>query len=127
MEKSSQRLMQSLHYYDIYLSTIVHTHESLMLTVLLFIPSIMFSPKAIAGVIFLMSYHFGITYSIYYVIAITLTLLITTFTKRIFRRDRPKPRNNLTLKPMYFRSLETNFSFPSGDSAQAGVFAFFFL
>jgi membrane-associated phospholipid phosphatase len=87
----------------------------------------MFSPKAIAAPIFLMTYHFGINYSIYYVIAITGALLITTFTKRIFRRDRPKPRNNLTLKPMYFRSLETNFSFPSGDSAQAGVFAFFYL
>ena len=53
---------------------------------------------------------------------ILVTLLICTFTKRIFKRDRPvlpdyedeKTPNRRTFD---VRSHETNYSFPSGDAA----------
>lgn len=102
-------------YWDVYISALIHGHESLMLTVLLFIPSLIFSPKTIAIPIFFITYTYGIYYGVRYVITICICLLITTYIKAILQRPRPKPRPQLTLKPMYFRNKETNYSMPSGD------------
>lgn len=117
----------SLAYIDVYLSTIVHAHESLMLTVLLFIPSLLFSPKAIAAPIFLITKLFGYTYAIQYVVAICVALVATLQMKKQFNRPRPKPRPELTMKTMYFRNQETNKSMPSGDCTQAAVFCCYFI
>ena len=51
------------------------------------------------------------------------TASITTCIKRLTRRDRPPPAS-LAHKIFNIRGLETNFSFPSGDSAQSAVIAF---
>jgi membrane-associated phospholipid phosphatase len=51
-----------------------------------------------------------------------LTASITTFLKRLTKRDRP-PAASLAHKIFNIRALETNFSFPSGDSAQGAVIA----
>ncbi|CAK73591.1 unnamed protein product (macronuclear) [Paramecium tetraurelia] len=124
---SLQRVFEKLIYWDVYLSAVIHGHESLMLTVMLFLPSLIFSPKTIAAPIFFITYQYGYAYSIRYVISIVLSLALTTFFKKHFKRPRPKPRPQLSLKPMYFRNKETNYSLPSGDCAQAAAFLFYFL
>ncbi|CAD8064854.1 unnamed protein product [Paramecium primaurelia] len=124
---SLQRVFEKLLYWDVYLSAIIHGHESLMLTVMLFLPALIFSPTTIAAPIFFITYQYGYAYSIRYVISIVLSLVLTTFFKKHFKRPRPKPRPQLSLKPMYFRNKETNYSLPSGDCAQAATFLFYFL
>ena len=51
-----------------------------------------------------------------------LTLLTTTLLKRFFGRLRPSDRIRV-LRTFNLRSLEHNFSLPSGDSAQAALWA----
>jgi membrane-associated phospholipid phosphatase len=51
-----------------------------------------------------------------------LTALLTTLGKRLTKRVRPCP-STLGRKFFNLRSLESNFSFPSGDSAQGSVLA----
>ena len=110
-------MFEKFLYWDVYISAIIHGHESLMLTIMLFIPALIFSPKAITIPIFMITYFYGYSYAVRYVITIVVALLITTYIKAFTRRPRPKPRPQLTLKPMYFRNKETNFSMPSGDCA----------
>ena len=70
--------------------------------------------------------------AIYYLVNVLILLAITTTLKRLFGRPRPtRPdyenpdcKNARTID---LRSRETNASFPSGDSAQAGLFSFFLM
>lgn len=124
---SDSPALRKLVYLDVYISSIIHGYESLMLTVLLFIPAWLFSPQLILAPIGLLAYTFGFFQAASYVISIVLALLSSTYLKRLYRRPRPKPRTNLPLKPMFFRDKESNYSMPSGDCTQAAVFVYYFL
>jgi membrane protein implicated in regulation of membrane protease activity len=109
--------LAKMHYWDVFISTLLHTHESLLLTVLLFVPALLFSPKVIAFPIYVIYSLDGWDFALLYITAILISVVVTVRLKRFLGRQRPKPRPSLTLKPMYFRSLETNCSMPSGDAA----------
>jgi membrane-associated phospholipid phosphatase len=51
-----------------------------------------------------------------------ITLALTTLGKRKLRRDRPAS-NSIADRLFNLRALESNFSFPSGDSAQGAALA----
>lgn len=54
---------------------------------------------------------------IYLLLCCTITVSITQFGKRLFGRHRPDPKQ-LASKRLDFRTRLTNYSFPSGDTAQ---------
>ncbi|CDW79002.1 membrane-associated phospholipid phosphatase [Stylonychia lemnae] len=63
-------------------------------------------------------------YVIQYVAQVVVVLMLTTITKRLFKRQRPNvpaPAKRM----VDFRTKETNGSMPSGDTAQAALFAFY--
>ncbi|CAK92984.1 unnamed protein product (macronuclear) [Paramecium tetraurelia] len=123
-EMSLQRVFKKLIYWDVYLSRFLNDNESLILTVMLYLPSLIFSPKTLIAPIFFIAYQYGYTYSIRYVISIVLSLILTTFFKNHFKRPRPKPRPQLSIA---FGYKEGNYSLPSGGCAQAATFLFYFL
>lgn len=54
---------------------------------------------------------------------VVVVLAVTTFLKRITARHRPEPSSTRqSLLHYNFRGKETNYSMPSGDSAQAAAF-----
>ena len=58
-------------------------------------------------------------------LCILFTLVITTVSKRILKRERPKIHG--IPRMCNLRKNETNKSMPSGDTAQATLFAFYIL
>lgn len=62
-EMSTEYLYRKLIYWDVYISALIHGHESALLTVLLFIPTMLFSPKLIVVPIFIITKLFGYIYS----------------------------------------------------------------
>jgi hypothetical protein len=119
-------LTAKIHYWDVFLSSLLHQHETLVLTVLLFLPAMLFSPTLIALPILAILRLNGWEYTVLYIAAIALGLFVSTTLKKHLGRSRPKARQGLLLKPMYFRSKESNNSMPSGDSVQAGCFVIFY-
>lgn len=59
---------------------------------------------------------------IYLLLSCTITVSITQFGKRLFARHRPDPKQ-LAPKALDFRTRLTNYSFPSGDTAQAAAYS----
>merc|ERR1719295_1847483 len=59
---------------------------------------------------------------IYLLLSCTITVSITQFGKRLFGRHRPDPKQ-LASKRLDFRTRLTNYSFPSGDTAQAAAYS----
>ena len=55
-------------------------------------------------------------------IACTITVIITEFGKKYFARHRPDP-TTFGPKVLDFRTRLTNFSFPSGDTAQSAAYS----
>ena len=58
-----------------------------------------------------------------------ILVFVTTHMKRLFKRPRPilpdySDPKTLNARSFDMRSVETNFSFPSGDAAQAALFMF---
>lgn len=74
---SSEYLYRKLIYWDVYISALIHGHESALLTVLLFIPTMLFSPKLIVVPIFIITKFYGYFYSFQYICTILLALLAT--------------------------------------------------
>jgi membrane-associated phospholipid phosphatase len=63
-------------------------------------------------------------YILQYIAQILIVLILTTFKKKFFARNRPTVPS-ASQRTIDFRTKETNGSFPSGDTAQAALFAFF--
>jgi membrane-associated phospholipid phosphatase len=72
-------------------------------------------------------YLYGIEHALKYVTVIVAALMLSTYLKRRIKRQRPKMRDDMMLKPMIIRKRENNHSMPSGDSIQAGVFLYAYL
>jgi hypothetical protein len=115
-EKVSLTFLENLAVVDVLVSTFIHKHESVMLTVLLFIPAVLFNPKVIILPIGFMAYLFGPFMAFKYLCCVGIGLLVSTFLKRRIGRPRPPSYDKLLLKPMILRKAEKNFSMPSGDS-----------
>jgi len=59
---------------------------------------------------------------IYLLLSCTITVSVTQFGKKFFGRHRPDPKT-LAPKKLDFRTRLTNYSFPSGDTAQAAAYS----
>lgn len=124
---SNMSIPNQLRFWDLFLSGVVHKYENLSVTCLLLPPSLMFNPHFIAIPIFIIWYNTDFWHTFKYIVAIGVALAISTYMKRYIKRPRPAMVQGLTMKPSIIRKRENNFSMPSGDSIQAGVFLYTYL
>ena len=81
----------------------VHKHQSLMLSVLLFPPAIIFYPYLILIPVGFMAVSFGFDIGLKYAISVLIVLGASTFLKKRIARPRPHMREEMTFKPMILR------------------------
>lgn len=86
-----------------------------------YIFAFIFNPIPIILYIIFIFYSIPFRISFKILLTVLLGVLFTTILKRYFKRERPKNLNN---RKYDFRSVETNYSMPSGDSLQSGLWAF---
>lgn len=86
-----------------------------------YIFAFIFNPIPIILYITLIFYLFPFKLSFKILLTVLIGVLFTTILKRYFKRERPKDLYN---RKYDFRSVETNYSMPSGDSLQSGLWAF---
>ena len=84
-------------------SGIIHKHESLLLTALLFPAGVMFYPQLIALPTLFLYVNFGSATTIQYFTCVLLGLAASSYLKRKLNRPRPPVIANLTMKPMFLR------------------------
>lgn len=89
-----------------------------------FLFAFIFNPLPIISYLVLL--YFTVEFLLFIKILLTVIfgLSVTTILKRYFKRQRPDLLNN---RKYNFRSVEKNFSMPSGDSLQAGLWSMILL
>merc|ERR1719203_124886 len=84
--------------------------------------AVVFGSKFMPITILLSIFLVDIPGFIYLLLSCTSTVAFTQFSKRMFGRKRPDPKT-LAPKKLDFRTRLTNYSFPSGDTAQAAAYS----
>ena len=114
------RILTYLTKHDITYSHKLHQVDLGPLDYLLAIPGLCCSSHCVPGIIALTYLSTSIPLGLVTTIASVATVLTTEPFKKLTRRDRPA---HPTIHPrlLNLRSLLTNYSFPSGDSAQSAV------
>jgi len=110
---------------DKHFSGYLHRMNLGIIDYLLVIPGLICSSHCVPGIIILTYLTISIKFGIFFTISSVLTVVLTEIMKKNTQRDRPD-FHTINSRHMNLRSLLTNFSFPSGDSAQSAVLAFVF-
>lgn len=114
------RILSYLTKRDLTYSRLIHQVNLGPLDYLLAIPGLCCSSHCVPGIIALIFLSTSIPLGLLTTVASVATVLTTEPFKKSTRRDRPA---HSTIHPrlLNLRSLLTNYSFPSGDSAQSAV------
>ena len=112
--------MQALRESDFRVSRAVHDLQLGWFDFVLAGFALLCSAWGVPVLVFLIAGSLGVTVAVGYVTLVFLGLVLTTLVKRGTRRPRPDKHGR---RMVSLRWMENNFSFPSGDSYQAAVFA----
>eukprot|EP01062_Namystynia_karyoxenos_P017420 TRINITY_DN16408_c0_g1_i1.p3 TRINITY_DN16408_c0_g1~~TRINITY_DN16408_c0_g1_i1.p3 ORF type:complete len:230 (+),score=84.68 TRINITY_DN16408_c0_g1_i1:103-690(+) len=104
--------------FDVRVSSVVHRLELGPLDYLIAVPCLMCSYFGVPFIILLMGLLCGLSAGAAYLCLVLCCVVFTLTMKRLTARERPQP---LGARMVQLRKTESNKSFPSGDSMQAGL------
>jgi len=115
-----QHLLTLVEEKDILYSSHLHKWSLSYLDYLLVIPGLLCSSHCVPGLIVLIYLMAGVPLGLFTTIASLLTVAVTETIKKSTQRERPE-HEIVRHRLLNLRSLLTNYSFPSGDSAQSAA------